>query len=343
METVGPAMSAADQSLSLENLSFSPHPSYEQYLKIHKVFVGSHTAITLERIHEDLSQESLPRYLSVAGWAAAEAALVQDQIPTKSRLALLDAAIDCWDRGARNQMLLNQSEKTHMIEYSAPYRMALDVAISPLLRGIILGDVTDKIVDDVFEDCLEIANANAEEYRDAFKLRQHDRIAEHSGFGYECNALLAFNRLKIKTWFAIPALARSDSGHHHPEQSHDLSIIRQKWGTIKGVMPVEIKAAANARAKRRYKALLVRGKMHLSVPGKYPPTETLDAINAVHQGVATEEQQELAELASSTFIEMLRDYRSGEVLGGIATERSITTFRDNSVVVSKHPGLNLVV
>jgi hypothetical protein len=82
--------------------------------------------------------------------------------------------------------------------------------------------------------------------------------------------------------------------------------------------------------------------MHLSIPGKYPPTETLDAITAVHHGVATEEQQELADLASATFIEMLRDYRSGEVLGGIATERSITTFRDNSVVVAKHPGLNLV-
>lgn len=342
MERLGADSFAASQPLSLESLSFSPHPAYEQYLKIHKVFVGPQTAQTLEQIHEGLRDESLPRYLSVAGWAAAEAALVQDHLPAKHRLGLIEAAVDCWERGARNQMYLNQSDKAHLIEYSTPYRLALDIAITPMLRGIVLGNITDKILDDVFEDCLAIAEANAAEYAAALQVSDHERIADHSGFGYECNALLAFNRLKIKTWFAIPALARSDSGHHHPEQSHDLSVIRQKWGEIKGVIPVEIKSAANARAKRRYKSLLVRGKMHLSQPGKYPPTETLAAIKAVHVGNSDKEQRQIADEASTRFLKMLRDYRSGEVLGSIATDRSVTTFRDNSLVVANHPGLSIV-
>ena len=341
---IGSAEVYADPSAAASEVAlFSPHPSYEQYLKIHKVLVGPRTAVTLEKIHEDLSSESLPRYLSAAGWAAAEAALAQDTVPTKHRLRLLDAAVDCWDRAARNQMFLNQSEKVHLAEYSAPYRAALDIATEPLLRGIVLGNVTGKVLDDVFEDCLAIANANAAEYTDALANGDHERIAEHSGFVYECNALLALNRLKMKTWFAVPAFARSDSGHHHPEQTHDLSVIRQKWGVIKGITPVEIKAAANARAKRRYKALLVRGKMHLSTPGKYPPTETLGAINAVHLGNASRDQMKLAEQASVTLIDMLRDYRAGEVLGGIATERSVTAFRSNALVVARHPGLNVAV
>lgn len=342
MERFGSAMSAAEQSPSFELVSFSPHPAYEQYLRIHKVFVGPQTANVLEAVHGQLSEESLPRYLTVAGWAAAEAALVQTAASSQRRLNLLDEAVDCWDRAARNQMLLNQGDRPYMVEHSTPYRLAMDIATAPLLKGIVLGDVSDSIMDSVFNDCLEIAVANTAAYHDAVARRDHEAIADHTGFGYECNALLALNRLKIKTWFAVPALARSDSGHHHPEQSHDLSIIRQKWGDIKSVIPVEIKSAANARAKRRYKSLLVRGKMHLSEPGKYLHTETLDAIEAVHTGEANKLQTKIADQASVKFLEMLRDYRSGQLLGNIATERSVTTFRDNSLVVANHPGLSVV-
>lgn len=342
MERIGSAISIADQPPSFDALSFSPHPSYEQYLKIHKVFVGPQTATLLETIHEHLSEETMPRYLAVAGWAAAEAALVQTDLSTHRRLALLDASVDCWERAARNQMLLNKGDKPYLVEHSAPFRFALDIATAPLLKGIVLGDVSDPIQESVFKDCLEIAQANSEAYYAAVQSGNHDAIADHVGFGYECNALLALNRLKIKSWFAVPALARSDSGHHHPEQSHDLSVIRQKWGDIKSVIPVEIKAAANARAKRRYKSLLVRGKMHLSEPGKYLHTETLDAITAVHKGEATKLQAKIADQASEKFIEMLRDYRSGQLLGSIATDRSVTTFRDNSLVIAKHPGLSVV-
>lgn len=336
------ASQSVEQPPSFELLSFAPHPAYEQYLKMHKVFVGPQTAMVLETVHAQLSEESLPRYLSVAGWAAAESALVQTSATSQKRLELLDAAVDCWDRAARNQMLLNQGDRPYLVEHSAPYRSALDIAVAPLLRGIIEGDVSEPVMERVFEDCLEIAVANAEAYSEALNRVDHEAIADHTGFGYECNALLALNRLKIKTWFAVPALARSDNGHHYPEQSHDLSIIRQKWGDIKNVIPVEIKSAANARAKRRYKSLLVRGKMHLSEPGKYLHTETLAAIAAAHSGIATKSELKIANQASEKFIEMLRDYRSGEVLGSIATDRSVTTFRDNSLVVAKHPGLLVV-
>lgn len=45
---------------------------------------------------------------------------------------------------------------------------------------------------------------------------------EHMGFGYECNASLAFNSGFSPTWFAIPSMARCNSGREYSEQTHDL-------------------------------------------------------------------------------------------------------------------------
>src|SRR5207245_1409084 len=100
-----------------------------------------------------------------------------------------------------------------------------------------------------------------------------------------------FNMKQSPTWFAIPAMTRSDSGHHHRQQTHDLLVIRQRWGELQNITPVEIKSAANQRDLRRYKALLVRGKLHLSVDGLHKPEEMLDAITAVYEKRATRTQR----------------------------------------------------
>lgn len=326
-----------------ESIRIAPHEAYESYLKMHKVLVGSATAYELIGIHEALRMESMPRYLNVAGWSAAEAALVSDAMPTYRRLQLIDTAVDCWERSLATQLQYNQTDKYHLVEYAAPYRSALDIAIAPLLKGIVSGDVTKKTCQSVFTDCLAIAEANEVQSRLAWQAGNSEAAAEHVGLGYECNAMLALNRLESPTWFAIPALARADTGYHHNQQTHDLLVIRQKWGEIQSVVPVEVKSAASVRDRERYQALLVRGKMHLSLDGFHRPGETLQALGAVYRGDASKRERQTVDRVSSRFMEMLHDYYTGSYLGAVATSRVLPLFRDNAQVVARHPGLGVGV
>ncbi len=323
------------------DFSFAPNPDYDRYLRIHKVFVGNNGAEELIAVHHGLEDEFLPRYLTAAGWAAIEAGLVHEGMSTRERLLLIEKGENCWRKALEHQCEFNDSNSEYLIEDAFTYRTALDLAIAPLLKGVVVGDVTRTTAENVFRDCLNIAQAAEVQYRLAAERGDTVAIAEFLGFGYEANALLSLNRTLSRTWFAIPSMTRSDSGHHHRNQTHDLLVVHQNWGEIKSITPVEVKASACARDRKRYRALLVRGKMHLSYPGKYKPGDTLEAITAVYEGRATKEELEIAEAVSGRFISMLRDYYEGERLGSIATSRSVTVFHDNSVVASRHPGLSL--
>jgi hypothetical protein len=80
--------------------------------------------------------------------------------------------------------------------------------------------------------------------------------------------------------------------------------------------------------------------MHLSTEGKSKPEYTLGAIGAVYDGTATDEEQLIADSATSRFTAMIRDYYAGEVLGKTASKRSVTMFHDNAQVIARHPGLS---
>ena len=321
----------------------SPNAAYEDYLRMHKILVGSATADELVRIHEALATETMPRYLTASGWAAAEAALVSGQMPTRERIALIDSAVDCWERGLQTQLAQNQTDKPYLHEFAAPYRSALDIAVAPLLRGLVSGDVTSKTCERVFADCLAIAEANEIQLQLALRAGDTEAVGEHVGLGYECNALLALNRLQSPTWFALPALARADTGYHHVRQTHDLLVIKQKWGEIQSVIPVEIKASASVRDRERYQALLVRGKMHLSLNGHHKPGQTLKALAAVHRGDASRQEVVVVSEVSERFLRMLKDYYAGGCLGQVAVPRVTPLFRDNRQVTENHPGLSVPI
>jgi hypothetical protein len=320
-------------------ISFLPNPAYEQYLRMHKVFVGQGGADQLQDIYESLCQEELPRYLSAAGWAATEAALVYTTMPEADRLDLLHAGVQCWERAIDYQKRLNADGPDCLVEYAYPHRIALDMAVVPLLEGVITGNLTAEVRKDVFKDCLNIAQSNSVQINLMAKNGHLEGLAEHLGFGYECNALLAFNWRCSKGWFVIPSMARSDTGYHHRQQTHDLMVVHHRNGQLLNITPVEIKASASARDRERYKALLVRGKMHLSAEGGYTPEATLKAIEAVYENNATPQQLHTFNNVTERFIDMVRDYCAGEALGYIATMRSVTRFRDNSLVTANHPGL----
>lgn len=319
------------------------HPeAYEHYLKIHKVLVGYAGAEELIGIHHALKTETKPRYLSAAGWASAEVALVRADLPLSAREKLIEDSVACWVQALERQKLLNALDTSEDAEHASAHRIALDIAVAPLIHGIVQGEVAQVTRDMVFRDCLNIAQSNAVLMRIAVLDDNQVALAAHSGFGYECNALLGFNLKFKKGWFVIPSMARSDTGIYHRHQTHDLVVVHHREGQVVNMTPVEVKAAADRRDRARYKALLVRGKMHLSVPGRYTPEQTLASLEAVYEGRGTEKDHEAADQITNRFAEMVKDYYAGESLGYVATKRSVTRFRDNAQVVAKHPGLAVV-
>ena len=309
---------------------------------MNKVLVGNVGAQQLEEVYGALKDEMAPRYLVVAGWAAAEAALAKTNEDTGQRLALMDAAVNVWRQALDNEIEIREHISNDKMEHSQAHRIALDIAVAPIFRDIIQGDVRRSTCGHVFDNCLAVASSNAAYMKAMKEAGNTQGYIGYRGFGYECNALLAFNRTLSPTWFAVPALARADSGYYHRDQTHDLMVIHQKYGLVKSATPVEIKQKITAREVGRYRALLVEGKMHLSVDGKWSPEHTLDAIAATHRGSYTDEDRQIADNAANQFTMMVRDYYAGTTLGELAGKRTLTIFRDSSQIIERHPGLSKV-
>jgi hypothetical protein len=65
---------------SRDEWSFAPNTAYDTYLKIPKAFVDRSGSELLENIAKSLEGEWMPGSLNAAGWAVAEAALVQKTV-----------------------------------------------------------------------------------------------------------------------------------------------------------------------------------------------------------------------------------------------------------------------
>lgn len=337
---LGRSPRTAEEICLADHTDYLHNDSFAKYMRMHKVLVGRGGAEELVDIHEQLKSETAPRFLIAAASAAAEVALVHRGLGVAKRRSLLWDARDIWQSAIARDAFLEAYTPPEKMEYGHRHRTALNIAILPLLEGIVEGDVSRNTCRRVFRDCLDIGLRNAYDLSEMVTAKNNRGIADYVGTGYESNALLAFNRKLSRTWFAIPSMARSDSGYHHRNQSHDLLVLHQNYGEIIRATPIEVKAKASLRDRLRYDALLVRGKMHLSIAGKSKPQYTLQAIDAVHRGAATEEDLLIANNATDRLVEMVRDYYAGEKLGKLATWHTVTMFQDNSQVIAKHPGLS---
>lgn len=320
-------------------VSFHPQPAYDEYLQLDKKLVDAEGVPELLRTYDALKDTTAPKYLDAAGWAIAEVSLMGQQYPKAQRLAGLECALNCWARAIEAQKVINTHGEGAYAEVTRPLRSALAIATIPLLADMVEGDVRIATCRTVFEECLDIAKYN-NELRHAAQARG-DKVAmlEHEGFGHECNALLAINRRLTPSKFAIPAPARADSGHYMARQTHDLLVINQHWGSINKAIPIEVKGFGSKGDHRRYKALLLRGKIHLS-PRRGVPEDTLEAFDAVYYNRGTFQQRKAAETVSDRVLNMIRDYCAGGVLAEVAV-RHTTSFRDNRLLIKNHPGMIL--
>ena len=286
--------------------------AYDKYLRMHKVLVGESGAYELIEIGDVLAQSELPRYLDAAGWAYAEAGLALKSESTVGRVELVIAGESCWAEALqKEQFLLDGQAPQDLFEDAASYRTAMNLAYAPLMKSIIIGNITDSTRERVFADTLAIAQTSALQLGFAAREDKMHAVSGHIGFIHEANTLLALLYLDDPRYVPLPSSARADTGYYHRHQTHDVAIINQHWGTIKKIIPLEVKARASAADRERSKALIVRGKMHLTVGGRNNPSETTEAFSNVYHGVADESDRCIVDHASSTVLDLLRLYQRG--------------------------------
>lgn len=308
---------------------------------MHKVFVGESGGVELEKIGEQLEDEWLPRYLDAAGWAYAESALTQTSKSNINRTHLVQKATHCWEKALQSQQVFESEEHREWLSDRADsFRLALNLAYTPLIHSIVAGDVTESTRERTFADTLAIAQMSVVQGDLANREGDVGGVADHRGFQYECNALLSLLYLNNPNYVPLPSSARAGSGYDYRDQTHDISVIHQRWGKIHRITPVEIKSAASLRDRQRYKALIVRGKMHLSVQGRYDPKETLNAFASIYEGDSTPDALRIANHASSTMQDLLVLYQKGNELESFKKIHSNTTFHAIDHVAKKYRELS---
>jgi hypothetical protein len=315
--------------------SFVPEPSYEEYLRMDKRLVNQSGVPRLLEIYDAMKDQSMPRYLSVAGSAAAEASLMATHLSKQKRLELLDKAETCWSDALVNSRKIEEASGGVLAEASQPLRLALRIATAPLLEAVIRGQVTDATLRQVHHDCLEIAEYN-QQLRDEAR-RRGDRTAanDYYGFGHEINILLVVNRDFSPTQFALPSFTRSDTGYYLQGQTHDLSVIHQRWGKISNVTPVEVKNKKRSCDRRRYDALIIDN--HDLCRGQLNVREVLQVLASAYREPSNIESVHAANIMTAQVNNMLLSYSSGRVLQQ-GEGMSVTKFRDAGQIKSHHPG-----
>jgi hypothetical protein len=287
------------------------HPAYVEYERMHKRLVGPGTVGKLMRIHSELVDAPLHTdNLSIAGWAAAEAALVASNHPQEERLDFLESAADAWDAAIehrRDQKEYAAENETY--EDTELSRLELAKLCVPLIEGMIRGDVTKEVRERLYDGLMMLAAKNSLGL--VAMERRGDDPSMLIGLGHELNAMLAVNRLLSPTLIAMPALARGDSGHFHPEQTHDIDLLHLQWGKIHDVTTLESKARPRAQHYKRYEAAIVNGRIHLFSKNGNSPVDTAVLFLKEQNEAATPDEIEELEGMTDVIVHLARHQMAG--------------------------------
>lgn len=314
---------------------FTPQAAFGAYHRMHKVFVNETGAVQLETIARSLEGESMPEYLDVAAWAWVENGLALPKLSAVERVRRIERGERCWEAALSAHEQWNGEA---LYEDSEPYRLARNLAFMPLAKALVLGNVTAAIREQVFVDTMALSQASVVQAHLANTAGNKEALGDHLGFQHENNAHLSLLYMDDPRYVCMPSSARGGSGHDYPEQTHDLVVINQHWGEVLKIVPVEVKAAASLSDIKRYEALIVRGKMHLSVTGSYSPEHTLEAFAAAYDGRATSRQEITIDHATSTMKKLLQRYAEGE---RISKSNSKLQRHAKTEIVKQYPELSL--
>lgn len=319
--------------------AYLAEPYYNQYMQIHKVLVGQAGAYRLLAIADKLSSYDLPEYLSSAGSAYLEAALALKDESAAGRMELVSLAESSWQKSlAVGDGLLNDPLTEALISDSDQYRTALNLAFLPITKSIVVGDVNKTARSNVFADTLAIAQSSSAQMLLARKAGREDVVSDYVGLLHECNTLLTLLHIDDPRYAPVPSFQRAGNGQYNREQTHDISIINQHWGVIKKIIPVEVKSRVSKHDVARYKALLVRGRMHLIASNSRNPVETLDSFGRLYEGAASDDDIRKVDYATDNLLDLLRLYQRGNSKRQLATS-SPTRFHDAKYVSHRYKGM----
>lgn len=288
-------------------------PAYQDYVKINKVLVGQSGAEYVIGLGKSLENENLPILLDAAGWALAEGALAGSELPEYDRLELIGRAEDSWHRAIMAHDSLSEAcPDSRLVQDDTPFRVAMNIACSPLMRSIIQGDVTPEVKAVVRRDLLNIAEMVAIQSNLAFRERQSDACGQLSGVIYECCALLAIlnidQSLEEPRYVPLPSSARADSGYYYGHQTHDISLISQHWGEVRKVIPLEVKRTPSGKDYARYKSVII-GKSDLMLRPYDKISKTLHAFSRLDLGTATVDDMALLDHITSSVKKKIVEYK----------------------------------
>lgn len=321
------------------DLVYLKHPAFHQYIKMHKVALGISGSQELVVLADTLAEENMPRYLDAAASAYAEVGLFNASLTAVQRVAFVQKAEEQWRRASDAwEDISHRDASGTILDAAEPDRFALNIAMTPVMKSFIAGNVTKDILATSLENTVQVGERVSRALSRAAITKTMDDVASYVGVLHEINALSSLMYLDDVRYVPLPATARADTGYYHREQTHDISIINHHWGDVRKVIPVEVKSKASVRDKRRYQALILRGKMHLTPNNVYDPRVTNKLYAKVLDGEATLTECAMVEQMSTTVRDLLRLYQQGVSAESVAM-RSLTKFHDTAVVAKQYPEL----
>lgn len=299
--------------ITLMDTTVLPHrqPSArEQYLRIHKHLVGPKTAERLFLLYQELAGAPYPEHLHMAGWAAAEAALVSSGRPTDERLSMLDCADDAWAR-ATDISRLHAAQRSTTPNRTSELRSLAPRLFIPSMKSIVRHDFSHEEREACFDSVLDLAMCNLAEMRDASLSGDTGRYGNHFGFAHELTSVLATNRLLSGRIFTMPSLARAGTGENYPTKTHDIQVAYLRRGKFTKVVPMEVKT----RMSITYDLPVISARKHLRTATVHDITSLYEAYALERTNQASDEQRALAQASTDILMHLITHHHHAETLG----------------------------
>lgn len=284
--------------------------AYEKYLLLHKKLVGPKTAEKLFLLYEDLVTCPDGEFQRMAGWAAAEAALVATDKSIAERLAMLDLADNSWH--AAQLALRDHAERRSTIpNRSSEMRVKTDRVFVPVLGSLITQTFNRQVRIRAFDELLALAVENGVELHDALRRGDKGTASNHLGLAHEQNTYLGGNRLLSGRIVFIPSLARSGNGSTYARKTHDVQVAYLRRGKLRFVVPYEVKPSGSGK----YDVPVVSANKHLGASDVSSIFTLLEAFMREREGVSSPAEDRLVTDATNNVIHLTQHYFRPDVLG----------------------------
>lgn len=319
---------------SLYYRDYLKHPAYEKYMRMHKLCLGEKGSRELQIVAGDMAKEDDPLFLSSAASAYLEAGIIHAPQEHRERVDFADKAELLWSKALvyedwlqERQELSNEHETIDDI--TASYRIATNIACMPMMRSMFNGNVTEDAIDQSLEGLLRIGRM----VNDEMALTSwQDNPSDHSmwyGLSYELNTLIALLYKRDPRFIAIPSFHRAGTGYYYPDQTHDIELISQHYGSVRAIIPIEVKAKVRSRNRKRYRSLLVSGREHLQLTDECNPVTTYEAYaQCKESSMPPQESLHIVEETQMAVRSLLAHYKQ--------TGRDKTLVRRNSPTTYYH-------